>query len=48
MHIMTDPDMSIEESHKLIHDIEEKLRDEINKNVQVIAHFEPFDVKNDA
>lgn len=48
MHIMTDPYMSIEESHELIHNIEEKLREAISENVQVIAHFEPFDVKNDA
>ena len=42
MHIMTEPDMSVEESHKLIHSIEKKLRDEINGGVQVIAHLEPF------
>jgi cation diffusion facilitator family transporter len=42
MHIMTDPDMSVEESHELIHSIEEKIREEINGNVQVIAHLEPF------
>ena len=48
MHIMTDPYMSIEESHELIHNIEEKLREAISENVQVIAHFESFDVKNDA
>ncbi|HPT79364.1 MAG TPA: cation diffusion facilitator family transporter [Candidatus Atribacteria bacterium] len=40
MHIMTRPDMSVEESHELIHDIEEKLRADINKSVQLIAHIE--------
>lgn len=43
MHIMTAPDMSVEESHKLIHNIENRLREEINENVQVTAHLEPYD-----
>lgn len=47
MHIMTEPDMSVEESHKLIHNIEEKVREEINNNVQVIAHIEPYKTKAD-
>lgn len=42
MHIMTEPDLSIEMSHELIHNIEEKIRATINKNVHLIAHFEPF------
>lgn len=48
MHIMTEPDMSVEESHRLIHSIEDKLRESINRTVQVIAHLEPFDEKRDA
>ncbi|MDD3174223.1 MAG: cation diffusion facilitator family transporter [Herbinix sp.] len=48
MHIMTEPDMSVDESHKLIHSIEEKMREEINENVQVIAHIEPFNGKKEA
>lgn len=46
MHIMTEPDMSVEEAHKLIHNIEEKIRVEINNNAQIIAHIEPFNVEN--
>ncbi len=42
MHIMTDPDMSVEDSHNLIHDIEKKIQDEINKDAQVIIHIEPY------
>lgn len=42
MHIMTEPDLSIEESHELIHNIEERIRADINKNTQVIAHLEPY------
>ena len=42
MHIMTEPHMSVEESHKLIHDIEDKIKREINENIQVIIHIEPF------
>lgn len=48
MHIMTTPDMNIEESHKLVHNIEEKLRKEINGNVQIQAHIEPFNGENEA
>jgi cation diffusion facilitator family transporter len=47
MHIMTEPDMSVDESHKLIHSIEEKIREEINENVQVSAHVEPFNGEKD-
>lgn len=42
MHIMTEPDLSVEKSHELIHDIENRIKHEINKSVQVIAHIEPF------
>ncbi len=43
MHIITEPNMSVEESHKLIHLIEEKMQQEISSNIEVIAHIEPFD-----
>lgn len=42
LHIMTEPDMSVDESHKLIHSIEDKIREEISENVQVTAHIEPY------
>ncbi len=42
MHIMTEPEMSVEKSHELIHNIEEKIRTKIGKSVEVIAHLEPF------
>ncbi len=42
MHVMTEPNMSVEDSHNLIHEIERKMKDKINKNVQVIVHIEPF------
>lgn len=48
MNIMTEPDMSVEESHKLIHSIEDKIREELNENVHVIAHIEPFKLKKEA
>lgn len=43
MHIMTKPDLSIEQSHQLIHDIENRIREEINQNAQVTAHLEPYE-----
>ena len=42
MHILTEPNLSVEKSHHLIHSIEDKMRDELNINVQLIAHIEPF------
>ncbi|RCX12975.1 cation diffusion facilitator family transporter [Anaerobacterium chartisolvens] len=45
MHIMTDPHMSVEMSHALIHNIEKKIQSELSCNVQVIIHIEPY---NDA
>ena len=42
MHIMTEPEMSVEKSHELIHEIEEKIKIELNKNAHVIAHIEPY------
>jgi cation diffusion facilitator family transporter len=42
MHIVIEPHVSIEESHYLVHMIEEKLKEQINVNVQIIAHVEPF------
>ena len=42
MHILTEPDMSVEESHNLIHSIEKKMQEEINDNIQIIVHIEPF------
>jgi cation diffusion facilitator family transporter len=42
MHVMTKPDMSVEQSHALIHDIEKRMQKELNGNIQVIIHLEPF------
>lgn len=42
MHIMTEPCLSVENSHVLIHNIEDKVRQDINENAQVTAHLEPY------
>ena len=47
MHVMTAPNLSVEESHDLVHQLEEKIRNEINKNTQVIVHVEPYEMDND-
>lgn len=44
LHIMTDPTMSVEDSHTLIHDMEEKMRVELAANVEMIVHIEPYKV----
>jgi cation diffusion facilitator family transporter len=42
MHIMTEPQMSVEESHALIHAIEKKIQEDVHENTQVIVHLEPY------
>jgi cation diffusion facilitator family transporter len=47
LHIMTDSQMSVAESHALIHEIESKLQRELNQNIQVIVHLEPYQSARD-
>ena len=42
LHIVTDPNMSVEESHNLVHTIENILQSELSNKVEVIAHLEPL------
>ncbi|MGL4914307.1 MAG: cation diffusion facilitator family transporter [Romboutsia sp.] len=42
MHILTEPHISLDQSHRLSHEIEDKIQDLVNKNAQVIVHLEPF------
>ncbi|EQK43396.1 cation diffusion facilitator transporter family protein [[Clostridium] bifermentans ATCC 638] len=42
MHIMVEPNITVEKSHKLNHDIEAYIRKNINESAQVIIHIEPF------
>lgn len=43
MHIMTEPEMSVEKSHELMHRIEDRIKAETGRNVELTAHLEPFD-----
>jgi len=43
MHVKADPSMSLGDSHKLMHEIENAIRSELDCNVQVIIHIEPVD-----
>ena len=47
LHIMVDPQMSIERAHELAHEIERKIRSIVCESIQVIAHIEPFDPEHD-
>lgn len=42
MHILTEPSLSVEDSHILIHNIEREMQEKLNGSIQVIAHVEPF------
>ena len=42
MDIIVEPDMTVEKSHELTHNIENTMREKLNKNIQVATHIEPF------
>jgi cation diffusion facilitator family transporter len=42
LHILVEPDMSIESSHILMHQIEERLCKYFQKNIQAHIHLEPY------
>lgn len=42
MHVLVDPDMSVEEGHIIQHDIEEILQDAIDASTKVLIHLEPY------
>ncbi len=41
MHIIIAPEMSVEDAHKLAHDIEERLKSDISADLEVLIHPEP-------
>lgn len=43
LHLVVDPELDVEESHKLTHDIEDAIRDKFDENLQLIAHLEPHE-----
>jgi cation diffusion facilitator family transporter len=43
MHVLADSKMSLKDSHKLTHEIQDALRKELNNNVDVIVHLEPYE-----
>lgn len=43
MHILADSELSLEDSHRLNHKIQDALRKELNNNVEVIVHLEPYE-----
>lgn len=42
MHVLIDPAMGVEESHRLSHDVEDKIRKELHDGARVMIHMEPF------
>lgn len=42
MHVLVNPEISVEKSHILTHKIEDKIKQELDDNVQVIVHIEPY------
>ncbi len=41
LHIVVNPKLDVEKSHRLVHDIEDAIKSKFNKNSQVIVHVEP-------
>ena len=46
MHILVNPQISVEKSHILTHEIEDKIKEKLNNSAQVIVHIEPYYKKN--
>ena len=46
MHILVNPKISVEKSHILTHEIEDKIKEKLNHSAQVIVHIEPYYRKN--
>jgi len=42
MHILADSQLSLEDTHRIAHKIQDDLRKELNNNVDVIVHLEPY------
>ena len=42
MHILANPDITLEQSHILSHKIEKHIQENINKNAHVLVHIEPY------
>jgi len=45
MHILASCQLTLEQTHKLSHDIEKMLQEELNPNAQVITHIEPYETE---
>ena len=43
LHVMIDPETSVEDSHKLAHEIQERINKEMDCQVQTVIHVEPFE-----
>ena len=43
LHIMVDGETTVNEAHKLSHEVAKKIKEEINENAEVIIHIEPYD-----
>ncbi|TJX14573.1 cation transporter [Tissierella creatinini] len=46
MHILIDPKLNIEESHELVHNIKNAIRDKFKKDLRLNAHVEPYNEDN--
>ena len=45
MHILASCDLTLGQTHKLSHDIEDMLQKELNPHAQVIIHIEPYETE---
>lgn len=43
LHVMVDENTTVKVAHNLVHQIEKKIKQEINENAEVIIHIEPYD-----
>ena len=43
LHVEVDPDISVQEGHRLAHEVKDKLQSELPQVRDVMVHVEPFD-----
>lgn len=46
MHVLADSNLSLKEAHKIAHEIEVHLQNDINSNIEALIHMEPYEEKN--
>ncbi|HEY0257545.1 MAG TPA: cation transporter dimerization domain-containing protein, partial [Candidatus Methylacidiphilales bacterium] len=47
LHVEVDPDISVQEGHRLAHEVKDKIQRELPQVRDVMVHVEPYDPERD-